>query len=220
MPQPGQPLVNSLNNLIQKYINEKAEDSVIAGAKRLLSINYTTINIRNIARKEISFKVRNDLSSKIFDIEVKDFYTPRFMTITSNCNEDGLCRHKVAALLFIAERLNDSYLEIPDELANVRYANKPAPLNEVVINMPAINSEVLAKIVSRADINSGHMLMNYKKVEIQNVDEGKFRVDAQVNQNQYLYQVIIQKQTRIHSILIAIVRKKIQRFANTVMLYS
>ncbi len=193
MPLPGQPPVNNLFNIINGYITTHSDATVLALAKRLLSINYTTLNVRNIATKSISFKVRNDVSMQYFDVEISEYYTPRLMRLSCTCPEEGMCKHKLASLLFIAERLPDSMLPVPDEISTVRYSNKPMPMNEVVVNMPAINFEILNPLINRYDITAAQQLVSYKKVEVQNIDERKMRISAEVNQGQTLYQVLIHK---------------------------
>jgi non-specific serine/threonine protein kinase len=191
MPLPGQPTVNSIFQVVTDYINAHSDAALQAQARRLLAINYTTLNLRNIATKSISFKVRSDTSQQIFDVEISDYYTPKWMTMTCNCGEANMCRHKLSGLMYVAERLPDCRIVLPDTLTSWRQARKPMPMNEVVIAMPAINFEILNTVTNRYDIQAAQGFVNYKKVNILSVEN--MVVEAEVNSNQNLYHVTIRK---------------------------
>ncbi len=191
MPLPTQGTVSSLYFIIHGFITSKTDANILAPARRLLAINYVTLLNRIVAKKSISFRVRNDTTAQQFDVEINDYYTPTLMTMTCNCQEPNICKHKLASLLYIAERLPDSQLVVPPELTNVRRARMPVPLTEIMVNMPAINLEILNTLTSRADINVATNLASYKKVEILRVE--KLEVEADVNNAQSIYHVLIRK---------------------------
>jgi superfamily II DNA or RNA helicase len=192
MALPGQPTVNSLFKILTEYTNAHADAALQAQARRVIAINYITMDMRHIASKTITFKVRNDLSpQQFFDVSISDYYTPKWMTMSCNCGEAGLCKHRLAGIMFIAERLPDSRTEIPEEIATWRQARKPMPRQEVMIAMPAINFEVLNTVTNRYDIQAAQGFVSYKKVNILSVE--KMVVEAEVNQSQSIYHVTLHK---------------------------
>ena len=191
MPLPVPGTVNSLYHIIHGFINRKTDATVIAQARRLIAINYVTLDNRIIANKSIHFKVRNDTTAQIFDVKITEYYTPTLLRIICNCNEPAFCKHKTASLLYVAERLPDSQMILSEALTSVTRAGTPMPVSEVVINMPAINFEILNTVANRYDIAAGQSLANYKKINILRVD--KTEVYADVNNNQTINHVLIRK---------------------------
>ncbi|MEI8202234.1 MAG: SNF2-related protein [Bacteroidota bacterium] len=193
MPLPAQGTVNNLYNIIHGFINARTDATLLAQARRLIAINYTTLAHRNIEMKNISFRVRNDVGIQTYEVDIKDYFTPSLMSMNCTCNEVALCKHKVASLLFIAERLPDSQVALPPELTSVRNAHKPMPMIEVIVNMPAINLEVMNTLINRYDITAATSLVNYKKVTILRAENQE--VDAEVNSVQAIYKVLIRKKS-------------------------
>ncbi len=191
MPLPTQGSVNSLYHIIHGFINARTDATLLAQARRLIALNYTTLVLRNIGNKTISFRVRHDVGVQTFDVTIKGYYTPSLMSMDCNCNEPGLCKHKLSSLIYIAERLTDSQAILPEDLTLVRNAHKPMPMNEVLVNMPAINFEILNPLTNRYDITIATSLVNYKKVNILRVES--IEVEGEVNNAQLIYQVIIRK---------------------------
>jgi len=192
MALPGQPTVNSLFQVLTEYINAHSDLNLQNLARRINAINYITMDLRHIATKTIRFKVRNDTNyQQIYDVSISDYYTPKWMTLSCNCGEDGLCKHKLAGIIFIAERLPDSRTVIPEEIASWRQARKPMPMNEVMIAMPAINFEILNTVCNRYDIQAAQGFVNYKKVDILSVEN--MVVEAEVNSSQSIYRVTLRK---------------------------
>ena len=193
MPLPGQPTVNTLYHILTEYLKTRLDATLLAQGRRLMQINYTTLVLRNIADKSIQFKVRNDLTPQTFDVDISDYYTPALMKLACNCDEEGLCKHKISALTYIAERLPDSHLPLPEEITSVRKAHMAMPMNEVVVQMPAINFEILNTLTNRYDIQTAHSIFNYKRVEIISIDNSTMEIVAGVNHNLNLYKVILRK---------------------------
>ncbi len=191
MSTAGQPTVNTLFSIITEYINTHTDAALQAQARRLLTISYTSLNLRNIGSKIISFKVRNDTGPQTYDVVISDFYTPRWMLMTCSCGDLNLCKHKLSGLVYIAERLTDSRTELPEELLSSHQARKPFPMNEVLVNMPAINFEILNNFTNRYDISSAQGIVNYKKVNILSAEN--MVVNAEVVSSQTTYLVTIRK---------------------------
>jgi len=193
MPLPVVPeLIKSLYNIIHGFINAKTDPALIAQGRRLLSISYITLHERNIGRKSINFKARNENQyNTYFDVEIRDYYTPGLMAMQCSCTEGPFCKHLVGGLLYIAERLPDSQLVVPEELLSVRRPGRPMPITEVVVNMPAINLEILNTVCNRQDINTAVNIASYKKVNIQR--EENMEVEGDVINGQTLFHTVIKK---------------------------
>ncbi len=193
MPSPPQGTINSLYYSINAFLNEKNDAATLALARRLVAISYVSLVSRDIASKSLRLKIRNDLGQPQYDAVVKDIYTPALLSVQCNCEEVGWCKHRLAALVFVAERLPDSHLAIPPALSEVKRRNVPMPLNELILEMPAINFEVLNRFIGRYEISIAQTFVTQKKVTILRVENQE--INANVVSTQTVYHVKIRKST-------------------------
>ncbi|PWJ56651.1 non-specific serine/threonine protein kinase [Dyadobacter jejuensis] len=128
------------------------------------------------------FKIKSDYSIHYFQIQIRDFLTPQIIAeCTCNDNSQGLCKHRVASILYILDKMpiiKQIVYEMQDtevEMADLRdYVLRGLVLDETWKNRDQINN-----------------------VEVNIAKEGHAECEVVVEEQRFQVNLIRQKGTRV-----------------------
>lgn len=170
-----------------KYVYNAGTDEVIRRGKKIHSFGYVELVEHDDLMNSVTFRVKDDSYLTFYKVHVQKYDDPKTLLIRCTCpyNLGDICRHEAAALFQLQDLVDKNLLT----------ANNAVVYNQkhTVIKMKFIDLKIIRMLAGAENYSEAEKILRVKKstiiyavnekVEaILNLEEGKFRLILQKNE--------------------------------------
>ena len=161
---------NERKEKLSNFLIRRAEKDVLSRGRSIYSsgaLKVAKLEYQGTGNAE--FKVKSDYSIQYYQIQIKDFLTPNITAVCTCPHNQGLCKHRVAAILYILDKM-PIIKQVVYEMENT------------VVELPDLKEYLLRNLVLDETWNNREKI---NQIEVLSAKDGVASCTVSVDDQQY-----------------------------------